>query len=272
MIYIYCAIILLNSLAGIYGAIKMKQIDNSCYRPMIGFSNSLIASIGFNHMFPHASEIFYGNMACNICFMFLFILEKFFLHIHNHVSHHSSMILNVLGISIHACLAGISLGTSEDSSSMLNIFIAIISHKIFATFSLATKYKDTLWILLCFSFVTPLCAILANVLKLHDLTSDSIYILEGVSAGTFLYLGLNELFIETGESENIHGLYTSDNAKKQKVLTLVSIILGTIVGILVSSPLVVGNHEHDHQVHYNSTHIEFLDNQYDHDDHDDHDH
>lgn len=242
MFFVYISVIFLNSIIGIGLAQKFNEFEN--FYLASSFSNALISSIGFNHIFPHAAESFYGTMACSLSFILLMIIEKLILHLHNHIDKNASMFLNMSGIGIHAAIAGLSLGFSSDSTDMLYIFIAIISHKIFATFSLAVKYHNSPYALLAFSFVTPISALIGYYCEFHQENSSSIRILDGISAGTFLYIGLSELLIESAENDVIH---TNISFTRKKKLLIVSILCGTIIGIILSSPLVIKHeHEHDH--------------------------
>lgn len=260
-IYLFNSVIFANSLVGIYGTRKLTNIKY--IQQITGFNNSLITALAFNHMLRHASETFYGSMSATISFFFLLLVEKYFIHIHNHISH-ASMWLNILGISIHAALAGLSLGSAENDTDMVYVFIAIISHKLFTTFTIAKKYEETFPVIL-FSFVTPLFAFIAYFSNMDTVKNYSV--LEGLSAGTFLYLGLSELLIENTENTIVH----LNKNPKHTIYMICSIVCGCILGTIISSPLVIKN---DHGSHSGHNHLQFTNStsQDDHDDHDDHDH
>ena len=128
----------------------------------------------------------------------------------NDDTHHTIKFLNsmviLLAISLHAVLAGITLGVQGERSNVITIAVAICSHKAPAAFSIGAKFlrdgmpvKLVLPLIGAFSLVTPvgigigICIGSAKpVLRL---------ILEGLAAGTFIYVGATE--ITTDEFEMI---------------------------------------------------------------------
>ncbi len=108
-----------------------------------------------------------------------------------------------IGLSIHSLMAGFALGASFVAPRMaLVIFLAIVSHKSVAAFSLATVFrlsniplKRALLMLAAFALCTPVGALLSLPL-VHTLSEIHITIPTALAAGTFIYVATMDLLPE----------------------------------------------------------------------------
>lgn len=114
-----------------------------------------------------------------------------------------------VGLSLHSFMAGLALGAGlTKSGSALIIFLAIVSHKIVAAFSLATVFRlaemppRRLRILIAiFALITPLGALISLPL-LNVLTEVHLSIPNSLAAGTFIYVATMDLLPEAFHDES----------------------------------------------------------------------
>jgi hypothetical protein len=104
--------------------------------------------------------------------------------------------INVCAISLHSVIAGTSLGYSNETGGLDSIFIAIISHKLFASLAVGSRIISTSASpcsiyspLIVFCLMTPLGALIGHNGRSAgnewlDMTLDAI------SCGSFLYMGV----------------------------------------------------------------------------------
>ena len=117
-------------------------------------------------------------------------------------THHTIKFLNsmviLLAISLHAVLAGITLGVQGERSNVITIAVAICSHKAPAAFSIGAKFlrdgmpvKLVLPLIGAFSLVTPVG--IGIGIGIGSAKPVVRLILEGLAAGTFIYVGATEI-------------------------------------------------------------------------------
>merc|ERR1712216_1020530 len=115
-----------------------------------------------------------------------------------------------------ASLAGVSLGLQSDRNSVYAIFTAIASHKAAAAFSIGCAFlrcgmtnPQTLFIFMTvFSFITPIGILIGCAAESADPAVSAV--LEGIAAGTFIYVGTVEVIgdefeTQTQSCEDEHG-------------------------------------------------------------------
>ena len=109
-----------------------------------------------------------------------------------------------LSLSIHSILAGIALGVQDTAQGVDIVMVAICAHKTVAAFALAVSYlrNGASWgevgvYLTSFSLITPVGVLIGLAVMeaggADPLTSG---VLEGLSVGTFIYVGLVQLVRE----------------------------------------------------------------------------
>ena len=111
----------------------------------------------------------------------------------------------LFAISLHATLAGVSLGVQHERASIIALTTAICSHKAPAAFSLGTKFikegltrLESIALILLFACTTPLG--IAIGLAADQVGGLAHLIIGGVSAGTFLYIGASEVSADAFET------------------------------------------------------------------------
>ena len=104
------------------------------------------------------------------------------------------------GVALHATLAGVSLGLQTSKSSIYAIFIAISAHKAAAAFSIGcaflrcgvTRVSTLLAFMTIFACITPIGIAIGIAAGTKDNASVRA-VLEGIAAGTFVYIGTVEV-------------------------------------------------------------------------------
>lgn len=106
-------------------------------------------------------------------------------------------------LGFHGLVEGIALGAGEDLAATWTVFIAIISHKLFAAFalgvnlatnrnlSLAARRRTAL----AFSATTPLGILIGAFLTSLAPSAGVSNALQAFAAGTFVYVGLCEVLV-----------------------------------------------------------------------------
>ena len=103
-----------------------------------------------------------------------------------------------MAISLHAVLAGVSLGMQGSTSRVAAVAVAICSHKGPAAFSVGSKFlrsglptSQVVALVLAFTLVTPF-GIVVGILS-GGASPIAKLVLEGLGCGTFLYIGATEI-------------------------------------------------------------------------------
>uniref|UniRef100_A0A7S1PFQ3 Uncharacterized protein n=1 Tax=Percolomonas cosmopolitus TaxID=63605 RepID=A0A7S1PFQ3_9EUKA len=130
----------------------------------------------------------------------------------------------VLWVSLvsHSFIEGLGLGLQQDAHHFMSLLVAILSHKLFAAYSLGVVLSSTLshsrsiftygvlgFLIVTFSVVTP-SGIAVGILLSDSNFSDELWfqisssLLLCCAAGAFVYISLFELLME---SNNNHGKY-----------------------------------------------------------------
>ncbi len=179
-----------------------------------------------------------------IGFLSLFILERFACFHHHDVEgdscghdHGTSWQGALIGLCIHALLAGVALGAaSSDTAALFAISIAIILHKPFDSLALITlmqadgRSKALLfWMNLAYALVTPLGAVLG--LYLGEASQSIAAMAIAFAAGMLLCIALSDLLPEL----QFH--------RHDRVLLTVSLLVGLAISWSVT---LVHSHDHDH--------------------------
>ena len=133
---------------------------------------------------------------------------------HDLTRHRTVGIAAMVGLSIHALTAGISLAAAGGTELGSVLLFAICAHKGFESFSLATVFqlaqlsrKTIAWLMVLFALVTPAGYAIGNV-ALQALGDQGMGIAAALAAGTFLYVCLCELLPEVFHRREDRGLKT----------------------------------------------------------------
>ncbi len=143
-------------------------------------------------------------------FMVVLFVERVLVRHRHHdcddVAEHRHQVVGIsafIGLSIHSLMAGFALGASFVAPRLaLVIFLAIVSHKSVAAFSLATVFRlsniplrRALAMLAVFALCTPVGALLSLPL-LHTLSDIHVTIPTALAAGSFIYVATMDLLPE----------------------------------------------------------------------------
>lgn len=172
-------------------------------------ANGIFIGAALFHLIPEAIESFklevntypYPEtfiLVASSYFLF-WLLEKVFLRRERHARQQLHVGILVIILSIHAAVAGLTLGISQTLSLVSILFVAILAHKGFETFAFVMNVYRQVgrgfvlnMILLFFSLITPLGILLGLAgdqvftIQFDNLMSASF---SAVAAGTFLYIG-----------------------------------------------------------------------------------
>jgi len=127
-----------------------------------------------------------------------------------------------VGLSTHALLEGIAVGTAEDASSVLSLMIAIGCHKGFEAFALSsallplwTAGRKRLWMLLNFLFGTSTALGIAAGAVLSTMAEGTgVAVVNCIAAGTLLHIGVCEMLVPS--------LADAEWRKRKLMVTLLS--------------------------------------------------
>jgi zinc transporter 1/2/3 len=123
----------------------------------------------------------------------------------------------LIAISLHAILAGVSLGVQSSKTNVTTVAVAIMSHKAPAAFSIGfafyksgvTAFRNICAIMFAFSMVTPIG--IAIGVAIGSSSPIASLILEGLAAGSFIYVGATEIATDefetsTEKCNDVHGM------------------------------------------------------------------
>ncbi len=178
----------------------------------MGFATGVFLGAAFFHLLPDATQNFETvsqhpyPWSFTVCVLTIFLMlltsranqrrlesdDK-----HNLIS---GLTITIM-LSLHSLIAGVSMGLSTQVNTMMILFMAIISHKMVASFALMMhlvknnyQKRHCHFILIIFSLMTPL-GIAAGSTLLHALQQKAILveaIFNAAAAGTFIYIALFE--------------------------------------------------------------------------------
>lgn len=125
-------------------------------------------------------------------------------HIHVDMQAHSSFrsFILFLSLSLHSVFEGLAIGLQSTQSKVLEICIAILVHKSIIVFSLSVKLVQSavrpFWVLayiVVFSVMSPLGIGVGISVMAAQLESSALIqaVLEGLAAGTFIYITFLEI-------------------------------------------------------------------------------
>lgn len=212
----YLILILAATIAGGMIPVIFKRINPGLPIYLLAFTGAFLFGVTIMHLLP---EVYHelGHSA-GIYIVIGFFLQVFLQqlshgmeHGHTHLPqahghHHIAVTPLLVGLSIHAFMEGIPLGFNfEDKSALPSLMLGVMAHKVPESLTLITvmmhagQSRAKLWrILIIFSLVTPLSAMLASWLgaESETITHSLIYIVALV-IGAFLHISTT-IFYESG--------------------------------------------------------------------------
>jgi zinc transporter ZupT len=205
------AIVTVILLAGWYPFKKRKSNKEEYVDFPIGetLATGVFLGAALMHMLPEANTLF-QDMGYHYPFayiitgaVFLFFLwfehlgKELYHHHHHDTNHPAFAILAWAMLSIHSLMLGAALGLNNNSSLVIMLFLAIITHKWAESFAIAVQLNKSslsrtksILFFLTFSMMTPM-GIFIGWYCGRGIETNSLFdpILIAASAGTFLYLG-----------------------------------------------------------------------------------
>jgi solute carrier family 39 (zinc transporter), member 1/2/3 len=222
----------------------------SRYRQQLGIGDALANGVFIGaalfHLIPDAitnfqpikTDFIYLKVTGLIALSYLafWSIEKVFMRTKRSTKHQVHIGILAVILSIHALIAGITLGLSGDFSMVSILFVAILAHKSFEAFAfiiniyrqIGRGYQLTM-LLILFSLITPGGIILGMSTDLilpthlnHLLTAC----FSAIAAGTFLYIG-------TTHSHHLHHHYQDSHHQYSRfIATVIGVVLMGLVGLI----------------------------------------
>jgi len=203
----YSFIILLGALAGALVVVFTQRATRLV--TFLAFAAGVMLGAAFFHMLP---EAFRGGGYPSFSlvpagFVFLVVLERNFL---SHTceeplnctehAHHGLGLAAFVGLSVHTLIDGVALGSAVNEGVGLMALIAIVSHKVPSSLSLASILKSEgkgtgviLGYATFYGMMVPVGAVLYFIsdaaLRIEKLSPWAL----AFSAGTFLYIAVSDL-------------------------------------------------------------------------------
>jgi zinc transporter ZupT len=227
MRWFYLILILIFTLAGGMIPVWYRRVRSSVMAYLLAFTGAFLLGITLLHLAPECFEGL-GKQAG------LYILLGFFLQLflqrwshgmehghgaapggaahegHTHAVTVGTAISLVLGLSVHAFMAGLPLGFSyADPSVLPSLALGILLHKIPEAIMLMTMLlvirehrKGNIGLLILFSLVTPGAALLAYALNRDFAFMDAalLYVV-AIVTGAFLHIATT-IFFESGTRQH----------------------------------------------------------------------
>ena len=160
-------------------------------------------------------------------------------------------------ISVHSVLAGLTLGVQKSRQNVLTIFTAIAAHKAPAALSIGSSFVNgkaskmvSITSMIVFSLTTT-CGIFIGM-GLGSVSIETVFVLEALASGTFLYGGTSEIVADEFEmSDRDCDEHGGDHVKKvhagrslSQRLALFTAYAGGAGVILLSNLSLDGEHSH----------------------------
>ncbi len=208
-------------LAAVLGALPplLGQWSDRQLHRFVAVGAGIFLGAAFFHLIPETLIVYPGvltNFTLLSGFMLMLFVERVVVR-HRHpdcdeevLHRHQVVSLSAfIGLSLHSLMTGLALGAGlSHGSSAPIIFLAIVSHKSVAAFSLATVFRlselssrHSLAYLAVFASITPIGALLSLPL-MNVLTEVHLSIPNSLAAGTFIYVATMDLLPEAFHDQN----------------------------------------------------------------------
>ena len=241
-------LIIAAAFAGGYIPLRKSVSDGKTMILLYGnaFAGGVFLGAGLLHMLPDASDNFsqlklsidypFAPLIAGLGFLLVLMIEKLI------AGDEESEIIKksdkfplvlFLVLSIHSIIAGMSLGLESTLLEGIVIFIAIISHKASAAFSLSVnmvsnnnpvnKIKKSIAL---FSIMTPAGILIGGILDNIESSNISIWfeaIFDSLAAGTFIYIAIMEIINEVFEKQSKRAKIFSFMVSGFSLMTIIAI-------------------------------------------------
>lgn len=240
---VFALILVLVALSG--GYIPLRHGGRLRDHPAAAFGEALAVGVflgaGLIHMLSDSTDGFetagyahiWPDVICGATLLVLLAVEHFAgrLSRSSEEGHPAIALLAAGLLSVHTFLAGAALGTSQEASVALVVFLALLAHKFAASFALGmTLSRSALaatvrWGLFAVFVVMLPLGVLAGAAASSDSTLPLLApVLTAVAAGTFIHLAL------------LHGLERSMVVKHCRDVRLYSLV---VVGFALMAVLAI---------------------------------
>jgi len=270
-----------------FAPLGLKKVDTARKRRLLSYGNAFAGgvffSIGFLHLLSESDDLMRDTLNPNyplsyilalVGFLGVFLLEKILLahkhttsygevkdeeedkygtfeaegHAHSHAEQ-SGLFAYILTfvLSLHSFVSGVALGMDTNISTLISLFVAIISHKWIEAFALGVAINKvqsegslarTLKLVLLYSAMEPLGIIVGLILSLH-LAEDHLMVTQafvlGIASGTFIYVAVVDILPSEFAAE-----------ATEKVQKFALMLLGLVA---ISIVVIVFTHDHDTSDH-----------------------
>lgn len=238
--------ILLTVISGAIPLLKRWQ-DYHLHR-FVCFSAGILIATAFLYLLPEAillTDSKWIGFFILGSFVTLYILEKFVM-LHPceevHCDYHNVGIAAYVGMCVHTLFDGLALGSTFFVEGLdWIVFLAIMAHKIPASFSLATilkkaewKNRQILFFIFIFGSIIPLGAFISSSV-LSYLSAPIIGMALSLSLGTFLYIATSDFLPQ------VH------RAGENRLGSLLSFLLG--IGVMVVLSIILSQAHLPHLEH-----------------------
>jgi zinc and cadmium transporter len=207
----------------------LRALSQRALALLLSFSAGVLLGAVFFHMLPETGRVLNDAIGWPILagFLLIFVMERF-VFVHACEEHecdiHQMGIPAFLGISLHSLLDGVALGAGLILPQLgPAVLLAVIIHKMPDSMSISSillaagwHRRKIGWLNLLFSLTTPIGAVIAY-LFFRSLSPESIAVIVGISAGTFLAIATADILPQVHRIE------------QRNPMTLVFLALGLTV-------------------------------------------
>jgi len=163
-------------------------------------------------------------------------------------------LLLLVAFSAHGILEGIVLGLQDEKSSFWALFASVASHKFPAAVAVLSRFmrenasvKQTLGGIIAFALIAPVGIVIG--LALDEVPPLVSVIVQGLAAGTFIYIGAYEItheeFGDGDKSHSSNGGSCRNCRFSPREWTFLK-FFAMLVGVAVIAGVAVIPHDHDH--------------------------
>uniref|UniRef100_UPI00398E8B9F zinc transporter ZIP1 n=1 Tax=Pristiophorus japonicus TaxID=55135 RepID=UPI00398E8B9F len=183
---------------GFFLVLIIERIVLECHSSSLSETTPLIA-----HRTPAATHCTDGMI--NYCVLInTNSAETTQSHVHVDVNAHSAFhsFILFLSLSLHSLFEGLPIGLQQTESKVLQIFVAILIHKSIIVFSMALKLTQSnvqqgrvILYVIVFAMMSPLGIVIGIIITQVKSASTDLAqsLLEGITAGTFIYITFLEI-------------------------------------------------------------------------------
>jgi zinc and cadmium transporter len=228
-------------LAAILGALPplLGRWSDRQLHLFVAFGAGVFLGAVFFHLIPETftdqPNLLMNFMLLNGFMIVLFVERVLVRHRHHDCddeAEHRHQVVGIsafIGLSIHSLMAGFALGAGFVVPRVaFIIFLAIITHKTVAAFSLATVFKlskiplrRSIALITIFALCTPVGALL-SIPILNTLKESHLTIPTAIAAGTFIYVATMDLLPEA-----FHDV-------RKRLTTFISMSVGILLMLLIA--------------------------------------